>query len=397
MVRKKQKKEQNKEITIMVLYDTQKKPFQFRIPILFIKSTCVFVALITVIAGFLFSRNLMLGNEVANTAASNADLNRKVNDLENVSNQIQKQNQALQNSVITKESQVEELKGLAEDTGKQLEELYNKEKAINEQIDSVLPGSSKPVSDAGSANKDEAVAQSFDSGSLDTNDLGTDESFYMADDITNIPLAVTPIPYTPRMGEEDSILNDLDMYNMRIASANIQGLQLVKRDDSANTVKAKFLELKEQMERQSEEYETYMNVLTSKEFKNELVARERRKLRAGVISFARQFLGGRYVYGGENPHSGVDCSGFSRYVLGNSAGVWLSRTAASQSQQGRRVDINSAKAGDLIFYGNGSSVNHVAVYMGNGKVIHASNERNGIMISNWNYRPPVVIKNMIGD
>ena len=80
MVRKKQKKEQNKEITIMVLYDTQKKPFQFRIPILFIKSTCVFVALITVIAGFLFSRNLMLGNEVANTAASNADLNRKVND-----------------------------------------------------------------------------------------------------------------------------------------------------------------------------------------------------------------------------------------------------------------------------------------------------------------------------
>jgi len=121
-------------------------------------------------------------------------------------------------------------------------------------------------------------------------------------------------------------------------------------------------------------------------------------VRSRVAELAKSYAGvGTYRYGGNNPLTGVDCSGFSRYVLGNSAGVWLSRTAASQSQQGRRVDINSAKAGDLIFYGNGSSVNHVAVYMGNGKVIHASNERNGIMISNWNYRPPVVIKNMIGD
>ena len=72
-------------------------------------------------------------------------------------------------------------------------------------------------------------------------------------------------------------------------------------------------------------------------------------------------------------------------------------TAQGFVEKGKALCRHQAKAGDLIFYGNGSSVNHVAVYMGNGKVIHASNERNGIMISRWNYRPPVVIKNMIGD
>ena len=51
--------------------------------------------------------------------------------------------------------------------------------------------------------------------------------------------------------------------------------------------------------------------------------------------------------------------------------------------------------GDLLFYGNGNRINHVAMYIGNGKVVHASNERSGIKISPWNYRTPSAIKSMM--
>ena len=55
------------------------------------------------------------------------------------------------------------------------------------------------------------------------------------------------------------------------------------------------------------------------------------------------------------------------------------------------------RPGDLIFYGSGSRINHVAMYIGDGQIVHASNERNGILISNWTYRNPVKIVNVLGD
>ena len=119
--------------------------------------------------------------------------------------------------------------------------------------------------------------------------------------------------------------------------------------------------------------------------------------RQTVIGYALSFLGGRYVYGGENPYSGTDCSGFTRYILSHAGGVYINRTAAEQAQQGREVSIDEAKPGDLIFYSNGSRVNHVAMYIGDGRVVHASNERNGIMVSRWNYRTPVHIRNILGE
>lgn len=108
-------------------------------------------------------------------------------------------------------------------------------------------------------------------------------------------------------------------------------------------------------------------------------------------------MGNPYVYGGNNPNTGVDCSGFTRYVLGNTAGVYLNRTAAEQSSQGRAVSAQEARPGDLVFYSNGSSINHVAIYIGDGRVVHASNERVGIVTSDMYYRTPVKIKNVLGD
>lgn len=118
--------------------------------------------------------------------------------------------------------------------------------------------------------------------------------------------------------------------------------------------------------------------------------------RQQVVNYALQFVGGRYRYGGSDPNTGVDCSGFTRYVLQNSAGISMGRSSTAQSRQGVPVSADQMQPGDLIFYGAGSSINHVAMYIGNGQIVHASTERTGITISNWNYRNPVKIVNVLG-
>lgn len=117
--------------------------------------------------------------------------------------------------------------------------------------------------------------------------------------------------------------------------------------------------------------------------------------RQNLVNYALQFVGGRYVAGGNDPHTGADCSGFTRYVMQHGAGVSLNRSSSSQATQGRTVSANEMQPGDLIFYGNGSRVNHVAVYIGNGQIVHASTYRTGIKVSQWNYRNPVRIASVL--
>jgi cell wall-associated NlpC family hydrolase len=111
--------------------------------------------------------------------------------------------------------------------------------------------------------------------------------------------------------------------------------------------------------------------------------------RREVVDYALQFVGGRYVYGGINPNTGVDCSGFTRYVLKKTADVELDHSARSQSGEGKIISYDQARPGDLVFYGKNGSINHVALYMGDGKVVHASTEKTGIIVTNVMYRKPV--------
>lgn len=122
---------------------------------------------------------------------------------------------------------------------------------------------------------------------------------------------------------------------------------------------------------------------------------EESALRAEVVNYAMQFVGNPYVYGGSNPNNGVDCSGFTSYVLRHAAGVSLSHSSTAQSGEGKAVSVEEMKPGDLIFYGNGNRINHVALYAGGGRVVHASTEKTGIKTSPWNYRTPVKIVSVI--
>lgn len=116
--------------------------------------------------------------------------------------------------------------------------------------------------------------------------------------------------------------------------------------------------------------------------------------RQNLVNFALQFVGGPYRAGGNDPHTGADCSGFVKYVMQNGAGISMNRSSGSQATQGRSISSSEMQPGDLIFYGSGSGINHVAMYIGNGQIVHASTYRTGIKVSNWNYRSPVKIVSM---
>lgn len=118
-----------------------------------------------------------------------------------------------------------------------------------------------------------------------------------------------------------------------------------------------------------------------------------------IASYAQQFIGNPYRYGGNSLTSGIDCSGFTQQIMAK-FGYSISRTSSSQSGDGRAVSTSNLRAGDLVFYGDGGSIDHVALYIGGGQVVHASNSapypRGGIKISNVNYRTPICARRIIG-
>ena len=117
--------------------------------------------------------------------------------------------------------------------------------------------------------------------------------------------------------------------------------------------------------------------------------------RSQLVNYALQFVGNRYVWGGTSLTNGVDCSGFTMRVM-QKFGVSLPHYSGSQAQMGKKVTSATMKPGDLIFYaGSNGKVNHVAIYIGNGRIVHAASRRSGIKTSTWNYRTPVAIRSML--
>ena len=93
--------------------------------------------------------------------------------------------------------------------------------------------------------------------------------------------------------------------------------------------------------------------------------------RAQVVDYAKKFLGMQYRWGGSNPNTSFDCSGFTQYVLGK-FGVHLPRISYQQANYGKHVSLGSLEAGDLVAWDNSSRNNgadHVALYIGNGRIM----------------------------
>ena len=99
-----------------------------------------------------------------------------------------------------------------------------------------------------------------------------------------------------------------------------------------------------------------------------------------IIAYAYGFMGTTYVWGGTQPNPGFDCSGFLQYVYRH-FGVNISRTTFTQINEGRAVSRDQLQPGDLVFFGSYSDPHHVAMYVGNGCVIHAPHTGDVIKIS----------------
>ena len=109
--------------------------------------------------------------------------------------------------------------------------------------------------------------------------------------------------------------------------------------------------------------------------------------RTAIVAYAKQFLGNPYVYGGTSLTTGADCSGFTMRIFEH-FGIDTGRSSRDQAAKGKEIAISDIQPGDLLFYASGDYINHVALYIGGGQIIHASNSKTGIIISTAYYRTP---------
>ncbi len=108
-----------------------------------------------------------------------------------------------------------------------------------------------------------------------------------------------------------------------------------------------------------------------------------------VVNYASQFIGNPYVFGGTSLTNGSDCSYFTQACFAK-FGISLPRTSYAQRSSGKEVSYANAKAGDIICYAG-----HVAIYMGNGRIIHAANSKLGICYGNATYRTIVSVRRVL--
>lgn len=112
-----------------------------------------------------------------------------------------------------------------------------------------------------------------------------------------------------------------------------------------------------------------------------------------IVEYASQFLGNPYVWGGTSLTDGADCSGFVQQVYGH-FGIDLPRCSADQSTVGTKIAYKDMQPGDLLFFNRGDKIGHVAIYAGNGEIVHAKGSKYGIVHENLK-EMPVVIRRVI--
>ena len=146
---------------------------------------------------------------------------------------------------------------------------------------------------------------------------------------------------------------------------------------------------KERIERTEEIKKENEKTITEDEEEEEAPVSTNGDLRASFVAYAKQFLGNPYVWGGTSLTNGCDCSGFTMRIYEH-FGYSIPR-AGGQRTFGKLIKVSEAQPGDLIFYSG-----HVVMYIGDGKVIHASSERVGIIISSLSYSgTPLFARNII--
>ena len=185
-------------------------------------------------------------------------------------------------------------------------------------------------------------------------------------------------------GTESGILTLMgEGERLEVVEEEKDGWIKVMVDDQEGYISAEFAEIKEELD----------TAMTITEL---LYGQGVSDVRVDLCQYAKQFVGNPYVWGGTSLTKGADCSGFVLSVYAK-YGYSLPHSSAAQSKMGSKITLGEAKPGDLIFYSNGSRVNHVAIYIGGGMIVHASNPRTGIRLQNATYRSIATVRRLIQD
>ncbi len=378
--------------TVMLVPHSQKKPIHFKTPVW--TFGVVFLGLFVLSGACLFFAGSRAGSrqQLSQVRMEKAQLEQEWEQLTEQKRLADEENEALKEERRIQELELLELERKTRGTLKELEELVERENQIRQEL-----GLGQILADA----EDEASAEASENGGQEEGSGGTDgDSPASSEDGQGTEDGAgegeQPAGADGALENNGTLAREAQSRPLQIASADLP-LVLAQNSASFEAIQAELSYLQNQLDQKSGQYDKYLTTIEEKKTAEAADKARKEALRASIVTNALQYVGNAYVYGGNNPNTGVDCSGFTRYILGNTAGVYLNRTAAAQSTQGRAVSAENARPGDLVFYSNGSTVNHVAIYIGNGQVVHASNERVGIITSNMYYRTPVKIVNMLGD
>jgi len=113
-----------------------------------------------------------------------------------------------------------------------------------------------------------------------------------------------------------------------------------------------------------------------------------------LVNYAKQFVGNPYRSGGADLNTGVDCSGFTMKIY-EQFGYNLPHSSKGQSSYGSYVSLDQLAVGDLIFYGYSGSISHVAIYIGNGQIVHAATSGSGIVIAGYQIMPIITARRIL--
>lgn len=342
--------------TVMLLPHSQKEPIHFKTPVW--TFGIFFLALLVLTGTCLFFAG---SHHQLNVVQKEKEhLEREWELLAAEKQQEEQENQLLKQAREEQELALKELEQKTRDTLNELEELVAREDQIRQELGL-------------SQNLTEADSQNQESGQEETP---------AAEGLSDA--------YHP--GDASLSVNE----TIRVTSRELPAAT-AKNAADFQAIQSELSQLQNSLTEKTGQYDSYLNLIKTKQEEEAKEKARKEAVRNSVVEYALQFVGNPYVYGGNDPHTGVDCSGFTRYILSHSAGVSLNRTAASQSSQGRTVSAEEARPGDLVFYSGGGGINHVAIYIGSGRVVHASTEKTGIITSNMYYRTPVKVVNMLGD
>ena len=346
--------------TVMLLPHSQKEPIHFKTPVW--TFGIFFLALLVLTGTCLFFAGSH--HQLSVVQKEKEHLEREWELLEAQKELEDQENEMLRQAREEQELALKELEQKTRDTLHELEELVAREDQIRQELglqQSLTEGAGERQGEEQEGSQEDIMALESTSGS-----------------------------YQP--GDAQLSANQ----TIKVTSKGLSAA-MAKNTSDFRSIQSELNQLQNSLSEKTGQYDSYLSMIEEKRAAEEAEKARREAVRTSIVDYALQFVGNAYVYGGNDPHTGVDCSGFTRYVLSHSAGVYLNRTAASQSSQGKSINAEEARPGDLVFYSGGGGINHVAIYIGNGRIVHASTEKTGIITSNMYYRTPVKIVNMLGD